>query len=169
MGNKMNDKKRIAIVPGSFDPITNGHLSVIAKAAAEYDTVFVAVMINPEKEYMFNLEQRKSIAEVALDGLQNIEVISSDGWLWELAKALGACAIVKGYRNDIDLEYERKMAIFNEEKYPQAKTVLVKAEENLSDLSSTAVREKILSDGSLEGLVPQKAIDEIRRIKAKTE
>ena len=161
----MNDKKKIAIVPGSFDPITNGHLSVIKKAAADYDAVFVAVMINPQKQYMFDLEQRKNIAKAAIDELDNVEVISSDGWLWELAKSLGACAIVKGYRNEIDLEYELKMAVFNEEKYPQAKTVLVKSDDALADLSSTVVREKILSDASLEGLVPKKAISEIYSIK----
>lgn len=162
----MREKKKIAVVPGSFDPITNGHLSVIKKAADDYDTVFVAVMINSEKRYMFDLEQRKNIAKAALEGIDNVEVISSDGWLWELAKSLEACAIVKGYRNDIDLEYERKMAIFNEEKYPQAKTVLIKSEDNLSDLSSTVVRDKILSGASLEGLVPTKAICEIQRIRS---
>ena len=166
----MSDAKRIAIVPGSFDPITNGHLYLIEKAAAEYDRVFVAVMINPEKKYMFTIEQRKSIAEACVDGMENVEVISSEGWLWELAKSLGACAIVKGYRNEIDLEYERKMAEFNEEKYPQAKTVLIKAEDDLSQLSSTVVRNLILSENSFDKLVPQKAIYEIQRIiKQKTE
>ena len=142
---------------------------MIEKAAEKYDQVFVAVMINPQKNYMFNIEQRKAIAKACVADMKNVEVISSEGWLWELAKKLNACAIVKGYRNKTDLEYERKMAIFNEEKYPQAKTVLVPAKEDLSDLSSTAVRERILSGETLEGLVPAKAIDEIRRIKEKTE
>ena len=163
----MNDQKRIAIVPGSFDPITNGHLSIIKKAASEYDKVFVAVMINPQKTYMFNIEQRKEIASVCVRGMDNVEVISSEGWLWELAKSLDACAIVKGYRNDVDLEYEQKMAVFNEEKYPQAKTVLIKAEEGLGDLSSTVVREKILANESLEGLLPNDAIAEISKINMK--
>lgn len=161
----MNNQERIAIVPGSFDPITNGHLSVIQKAAAEYDKVYVAVMINSQKEYMFTLAQRKDIASACLKEFDNVEVISSEGWLWELAKSLGACAIVKGYRNQTDLEYERKMAEFNEERYPQAKTVLIKADDELTQLSSTSVRALIVSGESLDGLVPQAAIDEIRRIK----
>ena len=165
----MNDQKKIAVVPGSFDPITNGHLSIIRKAALEYDKVFVAVMINPQKTYMFNIDQRKVIAEACVRDIDNVEVISSEGWLWELAKSLGACAIVKGYRNDVDLEYEQKMAIFNEEKYPQAKTVLIKAEDGLGDLSSTVVRGRILSGEQLDGLVPNEAIAEILNIKTKTE
>ena len=166
----MDKKKKIAIVPGSFDPITNGHLSIIKKAASDYDKVFVAVMINPQKDYMFTIEQRKSIAEAAVVGMNNVEVISSYGWLWELAKSLGACAIVKGYRNPTDLEYERKMAIFNEERYPEGKTVLIKAENGLEELSSTAVRELMTKGKSLESLVPLGSIDEIKRIKGqKTE
>ena len=165
----MDNKERIAIVPGSFDPITNGHVSVIKKAAESYDKIFVAVMINAEKSYMFTLEQRKAIATACLKDMNNVEVISSDGWLWELAKSLGACAIVKGYRNAVDLEYERKMADFNEAHYPKGKTVLIKAEDGLTELSSTAVRELIVSGGSLDGLVPQEAIDEIHRIKKETE
>ena len=91
--------ERIAIVPGSFDPITNGHLDIIKKAAALYDKVYVAVMINDKKTYMFTLEERRMIAESATAEIGGVEVISSSGWLWELAKDLGACAIVKGYRN----------------------------------------------------------------------
>ena len=103
-------KQRIAVVPGSFDPITNGHIDVIRRATELYDKVFVAVMINDQKNYRFTLEEREAIARAALEGLERVEVISSRGWLWELAKNLGACAIVKGYRNETDLDYEQKMA-----------------------------------------------------------
>ena len=160
----MDSKKRIAIVPGSFDPITNGHLSIIAKAASEYDKVFVAVMINDTKKYMFSLEQRKNIAKAAVDGMDNVEVISSDGWLWELARDLGACAIVKGYRNEIDLEYENKMAIFNKERYPLAETVMIRADDTMRELSSTLVRELINGEKSLEEYLPIGAIEEIKKI-----
>ena len=161
----MKDNERIAVVPGSFDPITNGHISVIEKAAELYDKVFVAVMINETKNYMFSLEQRKLIASACFEGRDNICVISSDGWLWQLAEKLGACAIVKGYRNDIDLEYEKKMAVFNEERCPQAKTVLIKAEDNLLNLSSTLVREYIEKGRCLDGLLPDAAINVIKSFK----
>lgn len=155
---------RIAIVPGSFDPITNGHINVIERAAMIYDTVYVAVMINDQKKYMFSLEQRKKIVEACFEGRNNIFVISYDGWLWKLAKKLEVCAIVKGYRNNVDLEYERKMADFNEAHYPDGKTVFFEADEALSDLSSTAVRERILSGKSIDEFLPKKAIEIIHKL-----
>ena len=160
-----NSKEKIAIVPGSFDPITNGHLAIISYAAEQYDKVIVAVMINAQKEYMFTLSQREEIARAACRGFDNVTVISSSGWLWELARDLGACAIVKGYRNDIDLEYEKNMAKFNEEKYPDAKTVLIKSEDKLSTLSSTFIREHIKNGESIDDFVPQEAIKIIKNIK----
>lgn len=161
----MSDEKNVAIVPGSFDPITNGHINIIERAAQMYDTVYVAVMINDAKKYMFTLEERQSIAEACFTSNDNIRVIASSGWLWELARDLGACAIVKGYRNEKDLEYEKKMAEFNEEKYPQCKTVLLEAASGLSDISSTYIRGLINSSGSLNGLIPDEAIAVINRIK----
>ena len=157
-------KEGIAIVPGSFDPITNGHLAIIKKASDSFEKVYVAVMINDQKQYMFTLEQREAIAKACLSDIENVSVISSRGWLWELARDLGACAIVKGYRNDIDLEYENKMAAFNREHYPKAETVLIKAEEGMEDISSTMVRAKLNTFDEPDGLVPQKAIEEIKKI-----
>jgi pantetheine-phosphate adenylyltransferase len=160
----MMTKQKIAVVPGSFDPITNGHIDIIRRASELYDKVFVAVMINDQKTYSFTLEEREAIAKVALEDMDSVEVISSRGWLWELARDLGACAIVKGYRNDTDLEYEQKMAEFNKEHNPNAETVLLKANEELETLSSTVVREKMLNDEKIDGLVPQKAIELIKKL-----
>lgn len=157
-------KQRIAVVPGSFDPITNGHIDVIRRATELYDKVFVAVMINDQKKYRFTLEEREAIARAALEGLERVEVISSRGWLWELAKNLGACAIVKGYRNETDLEYEQKMAEFNKEHNPDAETVLLKASDGLETLSSTVVRERMLNDEQIDGLLPEKAIELIKKL-----
>lgn len=157
-------KERIAIVPGSFDPITKGHLDIINKAARDYDKVYVAVMINSQKKYMFSLEQREAIVKECLLGMDNVFVISSEGWLWELARDLGACAIVKGYRNEKDLAYENDMAKFNSEKYPQAKTVLLKSEDALSEVSSTVVRERLNSNASIDDIVPEGALRVIRKI-----
>lgn len=157
-------KEKIAIVPGSFDPITNGHLGIIKEAAARYGKVYVAVMINDKKQYTFTLEERTAIAIAAVGEIERVEVISSSGWLWELARDLGASAIVKGYRNEVDLAYERKMAEFNEAHYPKAKTVLIKAPEELKTLSSTLVREKIAAGESLEGYLPESAIKKIKEI-----
>ncbi len=160
-------KERIAIVPGSFDPITKGHLDIIKKAAQSYDKVYVAVMINPKKEYMFSLEQREQIAKACLEDEKNVSVISSEGWLWELARDLDACAIVKGYRNEKDLAYEKEMAGFNFARYPKAETVLLKADESLNDISSTVVRERLAANVPIDDIVSPKALEIIYQIKIK--
>lgn len=163
----MSDKKGTAIVPGSFDPITYGHIDIVQRAASEYEKVYLAVMINNEKKYTFSITERTQIASVALSNIHNVEVIASEGMLWELARDLHADAIVKGYRNDIDLEYEKKMAVFNEERYPEAKTILLKASPDLENISSTAVRKKIISGEPLDQLLPDDVQAEINKILSK--
>lgn len=160
----MTKKETIAIVPGSFDPITNGHIFVINEAVKLYDKVFVAVMINANKQYTFTLEERQRIAKAALRHMPRVEVIASDGWLYELANSLNADAIVKGYRNDVDLEYEKNMAEYNSKYAPNAKTVLIKTIDELSSVSSTLVRDKIKSKTDISDLLPKDAIDEINNI-----
>ena len=164
----MTDKK-IAIVPGSFDPITNGHIDILRRAAAEYETVYLAVMINDQKRYLFTLQEREEIARLALSGIENITVISSDGMLWKLAEELGADAIVKGYRNNVDYEYEMKMAEFNSRHNPKARTVLLKADQSLTTLSSTLLREKIAKSESIDAYLPKPAADKIIDILKKRE
>jgi pantetheine-phosphate adenylyltransferase len=160
----MTKKETIAIVPGSFDPITNGHIFVINEAVKLYDKVFVAVMINANKQYTFTLEERQRIAKAALRHMPQVEVIASDGWLYELANSLNADAIVKGYRNDVDLEYEKNMAEYNSKYAPNTKTVLIKTLDELSSVSSTLVRDKIKSKTDISDLLPKDAIDEINNI-----
>lgn len=160
----MTKENKIAIVPGSFDPITCGHVALIKEALARYKKVYVAVMINPDKEYWFTLAQREQIARAALDGIAGIEVISSEGMLWELALTLGAEAIVKGYRNETDLAYEKKMAAFNTAHNPSAPTILIPSSNELAHISSTAVRERLRAGESLEGYLPPKAIQAIQAI-----
>ena len=153
----MNEgKKKIAIVPGSFDPITYGHIDLVQRASEVYDKVYLAVMINRDKQYMFSMEERTRIAMAAVEEFDNVEVISSEGMLWELALNLDACAIVKGYRNEIDLAYEQKMAEFNYAHNPLAQTVLLESKSDLINISSTVVREKIYQKESLVDLMRPK-------------
>ena len=159
--------QRIAVVPGSFDPMTNGHIAIVKQATELYDVVYVAVMINDKKQYMFSLEQREEIAKACLENMDRVRVISSRDWLWHLCSELDACAIVKGYRNDVDLKYENEMANFNRSHYPKAETVLLKADDSMTDLSSTLIREKILNAEDLGEFMPQKAIEIIKKIKPK--
>ena len=160
----MKNNKTVAIVPGSFDPITYGHVDITKRAAQLYDKVYVAVMINDQKKYMLTIEEREAVARLALEDINNVEVISSTGMLWQLAKELGADAIVKGYRNKTDYDYEIKMAEFNAKYCPEAKTVLLRSDDKLEALSSTMVRERIQNNDPLDGLLPPKALEELKVI-----
>ena len=104
---------RIAVIPGSFDPMTTGHINIIERASILFDKVFVAVMINDTKQYMFTREQRTEIARLSVAHLPNVEVIFDDGMLADLALRLDACAIVKGIRDYKDYQYEFDMAQYN--------------------------------------------------------
>lgn len=163
----MKEGKTIAVVPGSFDPITYGHIDIVKRAAELYGKVYVAVMVNEQKKYLFTIEEREHIARLATEDIPSVEVVSSTGMLWRLTEELCADAIVKGYRNDVDYEYEQKMAVFNTEHNPNAKTVLLKASDGLELLSSTAVREKISRSESIDGLLPPKAADAVKDILSK--
>ena len=165
----MIDGKTVAIVPGRFDPITYGHIDIAKRAAKDYDIVYLAVMINDQKRYLFTLQEREEIARLALSGIENITVISSDGMLWKLAEELGADAIVKGYRNNVDYEYEMKMAEFNSSHNPKARTILLKADQSLTTLSSTLLREKIAKSESIDAYLPKPAADKIIDILKKRE
>lgn len=140
---------KIAIVPGSFDPMTLGHKSLIERAGRLFDEVVVAIMVNPDKKGMFDFEERKAIAELTLAGVENVRVITSDGYLADLAAGIGAVAIVKGVRNTTDFEYEQEMAAFNHARCPSCETVYLPAY-GLADISSTAAR-KALADGADTG------------------
>ena len=145
-----NKKERIALVPGSFDPFTVGYRAVVLKAAAAFDRVVVAVMINDQKKYMFSSEQRVNIAKLSLSDVPNVEVIYDSGMLVDLFDKVGASAIVKGIRNADDLEYENKMAKYNAEHNPRAVTLYVPADDDLACVSSTVVRSR---DSDAEGFI----------------
>ncbi len=152
---------RIAVVPGSFDPMTIGHINIIERASKLFDKVFVAVMINDAKTYMFTREQRTQIAKLSLAHLENVEVIFDDGMLWELALRLDACAIVKGIRDYKDYQYEFEMAQYNFKKNPNAQTIFLPCDEGAREISSTAVREKLSQGKSISDIISKNAIEYI--------
>lgn len=149
---------RIAVIPGSFDPMTIGHINVIERASRLFDKVFVAVMMNDTKEYMFTREQRTEIARLSLENLDNVEVIFDDGMLWELAIRLDACAIVKGIRDYKDYQYEFEMAQYNYKKNSKAQTVFLPCDEGAREISSTAVRQRINNGKDISDIVSKNAI-----------
>lgn len=152
---------RIAVIPGSFDPMTTGHINIIERAAELFDNVFVAVMINNTKTYMFTHEQRTEIARLSLKHLSNVEVIFDDGMLWELALRLDACAIVKGIRDYKDYQYEFEMAQYNYKMNPRAQTVFLPCDEGAREISSTAVRERLERGIDITDIVSENAIEYI--------
>ena len=149
----------LAIVPGSFDPMTVGHLDIVKRTLALYDNVVVAVLMNSEKHYDHTLAERTEMAELTVQGLERVRVVSSEGLLVDLFDRIGADVIVKGIRNETDRAYEEKMAAYNLEKNPRAKTVFLQACDDLEDLNSTRVRELLAQKKCPDGLVAPAVID----------
>lgn len=165
---KSEKNKTSAIIPGSFDPLTLGHLDVIKRVArlSEFDIVYVALLINPDKKYLFDTETRIKIAKNACAEFANVRVISDDGLLGSLCEKLGASVIIKGVRNAQDFDYELKMAEWNKAHFPSVETLFLPCSPEFSDVSSTRVRtllaeknysdaEKLLPRGTLQ-IIPKK-------------
>ncbi len=149
----------IALIPGSFDPMTVGHVDVIRRASRIFDTVIVALMINADKKYLFTKEERVEIAKRSLSDVDNVTVVFSDGWLYKLFREINADVIVKGIRNESDLAYENKMAEFNLSMEPKAQTVYIPAADGLTDVSSTAFREAYVSGSEFERFLTRDALE----------
>ena len=140
------------ILPGSYDPVTIGHLDVIKRAAKEHDEVYVVIFVNPEKTYTFSLDDRMRMLMLATDELDNVLVSYSNGMVVDYMREHDIDKIIKGYRNDTDLEYEKKQADFNLV-YGGYETELVKCREGLETVSSTEVRERIKRGEDISDLV----------------
>lgn len=151
-------------MPGSYDPVTLGHLAVIREAASRFDEVYVVVFVNPEKKYTFTLDERVKMLMLATDELENVLVSYSDGLVIDYMRDHGIEKIFKGYRNDVDLEYERKMAQWNFS-HGGYETELWKCPEGIADVSSTAVRERLKCGESAEALLPKNVYEYIIKTK----
>ena len=143
----------LAIVPGSFDPMTLGHLELVRAVAQKYDEVVVAVMQNAEKQYLFTTEECTEIARRTVAELSNVRVIADDGMLIDLYDRLGASAVCKGVRNEADLAYENRMANWNKEHNPRFVTELIPSEGIYANVSSTDVRNAMKVGKDLSCLV----------------
>jgi len=145
----------IAIYPGSFDPITNGHLDIIQRGAKLFDEVIISILVNPEKAPLFTLEERVAMIHTILnDQFSNVKVDTFEGLLVEYAMRQNAQVIVRGIRAVSDYEYELQMALMNRRLEPRIETVFMMPAEAYSYLSSRLVREVFKFGGSVEGLVP---------------
>ncbi len=145
---------RLAIVPGSFDPLTNGHVDVVLRTARLFDRVIVAVLLNTEKTPMFSAADRVAMIREVFSGQPNVEVDSFDGLLVEYARRHGAAAIVRGLRAVSDFENEFQMTLMNRHLEPGVETVFMMPSEQFTYLSSRLTKEVFRLGGSVHGLVP---------------
>lgn len=150
-------KKERVILPGTYDPVTLGHLDIIRRAAAEYEEVFVTVFVNPDKTPLFSLSDRLAMLMLATDDLDNVLVTESAGLVIDYMRDHHIRKIIKGYRNDADLAYEEKQAEWNAG-HGGVTTDLLPCEKELRDVSSTLARRRLAEGGDLSGILPEKVL-----------
>ena len=159
---------KIAIYPGSFDPVTSGHLNIIRRAATIFDRLIVCVMVNAGKKPMFTQEERVELIRRVTEDIPNVEVDCSDELLAEYAKRKGSCVIVKGLRAGSDFENEFQMAMINRKINPELDTMFLTAEHQYMYMSSSTVKELGRYNVDLSDFLPEMIIPDFQeRIKIK--
>ncbi len=146
---------RIAIYPGTFDPITNGHLSIVKRALKIFDKLIIAILINPQKESLFSREERIAMIQEALGPGSGVEVDSFDGMLVDYAVKKKACVILRGLRALSDFEYEFQMALMNRKLNRNVQSIFLMTDYKWFYISSTIIKEAASLGGDISGLVPQ--------------
>jgi pantetheine-phosphate adenylyltransferase len=150
----MSREPRIALYPGSFDPLTNGHVDIIQRGARLFDRIIIAILVNREKTPLFSAAERVEIAREVFARQANVEVDTFDGLLVDYAQRRDASVIVRGLRAVSDFEYEMQMALMNRHLSPDLETVFMMPGEAYTYLSSRLVKEVFALGGSVAGLVP---------------
>ena len=151
---RKNPKGSLAVFPGSFDPITNGHLDIVDRGLGVFDRVRMAILMNPEKQPLFSVEERVAIIREAYRGNPRVEVDTFSGLLVDYAEKVGASVIIRGIRAISDFEYEFQMALMNRRLNPQIETVFMMPAESYSYVSSRLVKEVFQLGGRVSDLVP---------------
>lgn len=154
---------KIAVYPGSFDPVTNGHLNIIERAARLFDRVIVCVMVNAEKKPLFSLEERENFLQLVCAHLPNVEIDSFGGLLAEYAKEHHCCTIIKGLRAGSDFEKEFQMAMINRKLNPDLESLFLTAEHQYMYLSSSAVKELGFYGADVSELLPPQIVQHFQQ------
>ena len=157
----------IALYPGSFDPITNGHLDLIQRGSRLFDRLIVSILQNESKQPLFSVEERVEMLREVICEYPNVEVDSFDGLLVDHAAARSATVILRGIRAISDYEYELQMALMNRRLRPDVETVFMMASESFSFLSSRMVKEVSALGGDIAGLAPPNVEARLRRCYAR--
>ena len=145
---------RVAVYPGTFDPLTNGHVDIIQRGAALFDRIVVAILINPTKSPLFTVEERVEMARAVFKSHPSVEVDTFEGLLVDYARRRQASVIVRGLRAISDFEGEMQMALMNRHLSSTIETILMMPDESYTYLSSRLVKEVFVLGGSVQGLVP---------------
>lgn len=153
---------KTAIYPGSFDPLTNGHLDIISRSAEIFDKVIVAVSVNSQKKPLFTIEERIEMVKSIVKDIKNVEVKTFTGLLADFAINENAKVLIKGLRAVSDFEYEFQMALINKQLQPELETLFMMCNKEYSYLSSSIVKEVARYGGDLTGLVPDMLIEKIK-------
>ena len=142
------------IYPGTFDPITNGHLDIVERAAGLFDHVILAIANHPKKNSLFTVEERIDLIQASIEHLDNVSVSSTDALIVRFAKENEAIALIRGLRSISDFEYEFQMALMNRSLAPEISTVFMMPDERYMHLNSTVVKEIAALEGDISAFVP---------------
>ena len=154
----MRKMEKIALFPGSFDPITLGHVSVIRRALPLFDKIIIAIGINSDKKHMFPLEKRKVWIESVFKNDPTIEVQTYDGLTVDFCRKAGANFILRGLRTAADFEFERSIGQINRKLFPEIETVFILTEPEFTPISSSIVRDVFRHGGDISGMVPKEVV-----------
>lgn len=159
----MKKKHKKAICPGSFDPVTNGHVDIIERAAKIFDSIHIAVLENPEKQSLFSVLDRVEMVKAATKHIKQVKVESFKGLLVDYAKKVKASAVIRGLRAVSDFEYEFQMALTNRKMDPNIETVFLMTDYKYSYLSSSFVKQIAKLKGDVSELVPEVVLNKFMR------
>ena len=144
-----------AVFPGSFDPMTNGHINIIQRAAKLFDEIDVVIAVNDDKKYLFSTEERLSLVQELIMPFRNVSVHTWDGLIVEYAKQTGAKVLIRGIRNMNDFSYEFDLSLMNHNLNPEVETLFIPTDQKFLLLKSSAIKELAKLGGDVSGMAPE--------------